>query len=188
MTRILAGLLLAAIALVAILWWRMDLATSRAAALDVALSTAVSANEASQAAINTLAAEMLTNDREAVEALRRERSAKANERAATTELERLKRDNQDLRAYLDSPIPGAITGWLWLDVQAGDGDRDTGGVRLPAGDPAAGHAEAAYPPVSHQAGWTWAMLTDSALDSCIDDKAALRSWVDNHKKKIAEAR
>lgn len=176
MTRVLLGIIAALALAAALLWWRMDAATARAAALDAALNTAVVANKASQSTITVLAAEMLANDLEAVEALRRERAAKNKERAATAELERLKRENKDLRAYLDSPVPGAVAGWLWLDVQARGGDGDAGSPGSAPGHPAAGNPEATHPPVAHQAGWTWAMLTDSALDSCNDDKAALRAW------------
>lgn len=176
MSRVLLGLIAALAIAAALLWWRMDAATTRAAALDAALNMAVTANQAGQATITALAAEMLANNREAVEALRRERSARARERAAAAELERLKRDNQNLRAYLDSGIPSPVADWLWLDVQAGGGNGGPGGAGVSTEHPDGADAGAEQPLVTHQAGWTWAMLTDIALESCNADKAAMRAW------------
>lgn len=180
MTSILAGAIAVLLAIMAALWWRLDAETTRAASLDAALNTAVAANEASQSTITALAAEMLANDRDAVEALRRERAAKAKERAAAAELERLKNENQDLRTYLDSPIHGGVAGWLWMDVQARGGDGDAGGSGVSAGRSAGADAQAGASVVTHQSGWTWAFLTDMALDSCNDDKAAIRAWKSRH--------
>lgn len=172
MSRVLLGIIAALSLAAGLLWWRLDAATTRAAALD----TALAANEASQAVITTLATEMLANDREAVEALRRERSARTRERAAAAELERLKRDNQNLRAYLDSGIPGPVADWLWPVVQTGGGNGDPGGAGVSTEHPDGADAGAERPLVTHHAGWTWAMLTDSALESCNADKAAMRAW------------
>jgi len=124
-------------------------------------------------ALQEVAHERDRQEQMAVDALRRQATdARARERAQS-ELERLQKDHEDLRAYLRAYVPAAVAGWLWVMP-----DEDGGDSGEAAGLPAGADAQAGYPDVSHERAWTWCKDTDRALDACNADKAALRQWRD----------
>lgn len=124
-------------------------------------------------ALQEVAHERDRQEQLAVDALRRHADDARAREHAQAELERLKKDHEDLRAYLRTHVPAAVAGWLWaMPDQNGSHQGEAAGI------PAGADAQAGYPGVSHERAWTWCKDTDRALDACNADKAALRQWRD----------
>lgn len=169
------GIILVLCVAVGGLWLRLDAVTVRAAGAEQALQSAIDANAAGQQAITALGAEMVIRDGLAAEWRRRHAKSERLAAASAARLEEIERENSDLRAYMDSPVPRPAADWMWLPAAGGDADGSGAGApaRLVAGtDPIA------RIPVPHRDGWRWCKAVESALDSCNTDKALIRQWAD----------
>lgn len=172
MSRVLIGAL-AVLALLSVgMGWLLHDEVAQRAVADLALQQAADANRAGQQALTALSRQMTINHQAAIDARRHAAAERRRAEASASQLEDMKRDNEDLRAYLRGPIHPLAARWMWLQTdndyqygRAGPAD-----AHLAAGaDPATGQP---LPIVDHETGWRWCKASAAALDSCNQDKAA----------------
>lgn len=174
-SRVLAGALAVLLLVAAALGWMLHREVEQRAAADQAVATAQAANQANQQAIDALGAEIIARDRLTTEWKRRSAQSEQLAAASAARLEEIERENADLRAYMDSPIPRPAADWMWL--QAGGRDQDGSGPATAAGMAPGGNPQTPQPlPVPHRAGWQWCRAVERALDSCNSNLLLLREW------------
>lgn len=123
--------------------------------------------------IGMLEEERARKESMAVDAVKRLNATQAARERDRAERKRLKETNETLRAYLDSRIPAAVAGWLWLPADAAHADSPTAADLLVSGN---AKTTAAGANVAHGDGWQWCKDVERALDACNADKRALREW------------
>lgn len=133
MIRILLGVVAALVLAISAMWYRLESVTERA-------NTAESANKAQKQAIDALGTEVAEQAAAAVDARRRDLASRNKAAKAQAELEKLKRDNQEIREYLASGIPPDVASWLW-PLPGQDGNK----VSLPATGIPGANTEAGLP-------------------------------------------
>lgn len=133
MIRILLGVVAALVLAISAMWYRLESVTERA-------NTAESANKAQKQVIDAIGTEVAEQAAAAVDARRRDLASRNKAAKAQAELEKLKRDNQEIREYLASGVPPAVADWMW-PLPGKDGNK----IPLPSSGIPGANTEAGLP-------------------------------------------